>query len=292
MTNYNSTANYIFNLVVQVLVTAYLTREMLLHGRVGWAVTLILVNLAAIGINLYIWLNVKKGRFSAQKIKQGRLTILVILLVSLLCLAVVSRTARVSPENPTVSAAIGQIVPQSDKTKCISVKRKGNTTFAEAEKGSRDFSAMAAGWTFATTIKDDAAEEFWAVLEKTELTPHINAFTLTCLYPYRQRHQVPGAVPAGLGRYRYTDAVPRSYCGRADLDLPGACPAAVCTRLPGAVSGRQRWLPGPDTGLFRHFGGTPRLITLIPRHRQTVAALIFRVTGVPLHPHKFHLMIL
>lgn len=179
MTNYNSTANYIFNLVVQVLVTAYLTREMLLHGRVGWAVTLILVNLAAIGINLSIWLNVKKGRFSAQKIKQGRLTILVILLVSLLCLAVVSRTARVSPENPTVSAAIGQIVPQSDKTKCISVKRKGNTTFAEAEKGSKELSAIAAGWTFATTIKDDAAEEFWAVLEKTELTPHINAFTLT-----------------------------------------------------------------------------------------------------------------
>lgn len=179
MTNYNSTANYIFNLVLQVLLTAYLTWEMLLYGRVGWAVALILVNLAAIGINLYIWLNVKKGRFSAQKIKQGRLTILVILLVSLLCLDVVSRTARVSPENPTVSAAIGQIVPQSDKTKCISVKRKGNTTFAEAEKGSRDFSAMAAGWTFATTIKDDAAEEFWAVLEKTKLTPHINTFTLT-----------------------------------------------------------------------------------------------------------------
>ena len=38
---------------------------------------------------------------------------------------------------------------------------------------------MAAGWTYATTIKDAAAEEFWAVLEKTELTPHINAFTLT-----------------------------------------------------------------------------------------------------------------
>lgn len=34
-------------------------------------------------------------------------------------------------------------------------------------------------WTLATTIKDDDAEEFWAVLEKTELTPHINAFTLT-----------------------------------------------------------------------------------------------------------------
>lgn len=234
MTNYNSTANYIFNLVVQVLVTAYLTWEMLLHGRVGWAVALILVNLAAIGINLSIWLNVKKGRFSAQKIKQGRLTILVILLVSLLCLAVVSRTARVSPENPTVSAAIGQIVPQSDKTKCISVKRKGNTTFAEAEKGSKELSAMAAGWTFATTIKDDAAEEFWAVLEKTELTPHIQ-----CLYPYRQRHQVPGAVPAGLGGYRCTDAVPRLDRRRADLDLPGACPAAVCARLPGAVSGRQ-----------------------------------------------------
>ena len=168
MTNYNSTANYIFNLVLQVLLTAYLTWEMLLYGRVGWAVALVLVTLAAIGINLYIWINVKKGRFSAQKVKQGRLTILVILLVSLLCLDVVSRTARVSPENPTVSAAIGQIVPQSDKTKCISVKRKGNTTFAEAEK-----------WTFATTIKDDAAEEFWAVLEKAELTPHINAFTLT-----------------------------------------------------------------------------------------------------------------
>lgn len=101
MTNYNSTANYIFNLVLQVLLTAYLTWEMLLYGRVGWAVALILVNLAAIGINLYIWLNVKKGRFSAQKIKQGRLTILVISLVSLLCLDVVSRTARVSPENPT-----------------------------------------------------------------------------------------------------------------------------------------------------------------------------------------------
>ncbi len=121
-------------------------------------------------------------RFSGQKPIPngcGWFTILVILLVSLLCLDVVSRTARVSPENPTVSAAIGQIVPQSDKTKCISVKRKGNTTFAEAEEGSRDFSAMAAGWTYATTIKDAAAEEFWAVLEKTELTPHINAFTLT-----------------------------------------------------------------------------------------------------------------
>ena len=233
MTNYYSTANYIFNLVLQVLLTAYLTWEMLLYGRVGWAVALVLVTLAAIGINLYIWLNVKKGRFSAQKVKQGRLTILVILLVSLLCLDVVSRTARVSPENPTVSAAIGQIVPQSDKTKCISVKRKGNTTFAEAEEGSRDFSAMAAGWTYATTIKDAAAEEFWAVLEKTELTPHINTFTLT-----GSGTKFRGAVPAGLGRYRCTDAVPRSYCGRAGLDLPGACPPAVCARLPGAVSGR------------------------------------------------------
>ena len=52
MTTYNSTANYIFNLVLQVLLTAYLTWEMLLYGRVGWAVALILVNLAAIGINL------------------------------------------------------------------------------------------------------------------------------------------------------------------------------------------------------------------------------------------------
>ena len=179
MTTYNSTANYIFNLVLQVLVTAYLTREMLLHGRIGWAVAIVLVTLAAIGINLYIWLNVKKGRFSAQKVKQGRLTILVILLVSLLCLAVVSRTARVSPENPTVSAAIGQIVPQSSKTKCISIKRKGNVTFAEAEKGSKDFSTIATGWAFTTEIKNDAAEEFWSVLTETELTPHINAFTLT-----------------------------------------------------------------------------------------------------------------
>ena len=73
MTNYNSTANYIFNLVVQVLVTAYLTWEMLLHGRVGWAVTLILVNLAAIGINLYIWLNVKKGRFLPKRSSRGAL---------------------------------------------------------------------------------------------------------------------------------------------------------------------------------------------------------------------------
>lgn len=71
MTNYYSTANYIFNLVLQVLLTAYLTWEMLLYGRVGWAVALVLVTLAAIGINLYIWLNVKKGRFSAQKVKQG-----------------------------------------------------------------------------------------------------------------------------------------------------------------------------------------------------------------------------
>lgn len=179
MTTYNSTANYIFNLVLQVLLTAYLTREMLLHGRIGWAVAIVLVTLAAIGINLYIWLNVKKGRFSTQKVKQGRLTILVILLVSLLCLAVVSRMARVSPENPTVSAAIGQIVPQSSKTKCISVKCKDNVTFAEAENGSGELSSAVAGWTFAAEIKNDAAEEFWAVLEKTELTPHVNAFTLT-----------------------------------------------------------------------------------------------------------------
>lgn len=179
MTTYNSTANYIFNLVLQVLVTAYLTREMLLHGRIGWAVAIVLINLAAIGINLYIWLNVKKGRFSAQKVKQGRLTILVILLVSLLCLAVVSRTARVSPENPTVSAAIGQIVPQSSKTKCISVKCKDNVTFAEAENGSGELSSAVAGWAFAAEIKNDAAEKFWAVLEKTELKPYVNAFTLT-----------------------------------------------------------------------------------------------------------------
>ena len=102
-----------------------------------------------------------------------------ILLVSLLCLDVVSRTARVSPENPTVSAAIGQIVPQSSKTKCISVKCKDNVTFAEAENGSGELSSAVAGWTFAAEIKNDAAEEFRAVLEKTELTPHVNAFTLT-----------------------------------------------------------------------------------------------------------------
>lgn len=179
MTTYNSTANYIFNLVLQVLVTAYLTREMLLHGRIGWAVAIVLVTLAAIGINLYIWLNVKKGRFSDEKVKQGRTTLLVIFLVSLACFFVVSRMARVSPENPTVSAAIGQIVPQSSKTKCISIKRKGNVTFAEAEKGSKDFSTIATGWAFTTEIKNDAAEKFWAVLEKTELTPHVNAFTLT-----------------------------------------------------------------------------------------------------------------
>lgn len=63
MTNYYSTANYIFNLVLQVLLTAYLTWEMLLYGRVGWAVALVLVTLAAIGINLYIWINVKRGGF-------------------------------------------------------------------------------------------------------------------------------------------------------------------------------------------------------------------------------------
>lgn len=73
MTNYNSTTNYIFNLVLQVLVTAYLTREMLLHGRVGWAVALILVNLAAIGINLSIWLNVKKGGSPPKRSSRGAL---------------------------------------------------------------------------------------------------------------------------------------------------------------------------------------------------------------------------
>ena len=76
MTNYYSTANYIFNLVLQVLLTAYLTWEMLLYGRVGWAVALVLVTLAAIGINLYIWLNVKKGRFSAPALPFGRRTAL------------------------------------------------------------------------------------------------------------------------------------------------------------------------------------------------------------------------
>lgn len=73
MTNYNSTANYIFNLVLQVLLTAYFTREMLLHGRVGWAVALVLINLAAIGINLYIWLNVKKGGFPPKRLSRGAL---------------------------------------------------------------------------------------------------------------------------------------------------------------------------------------------------------------------------
>lgn len=71
MTNYNSTANYIFNLVLQVLLTAYLTWEMLLYGRVGWAVAFVLVTLAAIGINLYIWLNVKKGGVFRPKGKAG-----------------------------------------------------------------------------------------------------------------------------------------------------------------------------------------------------------------------------
>ena len=135
---------------------------------------------------------------------------------------------------------------------------------------------MAAGWTFATTIKDAAAEEFWAVLEKTELTPHINAFTLTG----------SGTKFRVLYRLDWADTdAPMLYLGlTADGQIwifPGACPAAVCTRLPGAVSGRQRRLPGHDAGLFRHFGGTPRLIILVPRHRQAVAALIFRVAGVP-----------
>ncbi len=174
-----STLQWIISWILGLGVTIDLAIDFLRRGRTVWAAVVIVLNLAALIVNCYIWHGVKIGRFSEERVKQGRLTILVILLVSLLCLDVVSRTARVSPENPTVSAAIGQIVPQSDKTKCISVKRKGNTTFAEAEKGSRDFSAMAAGWTFATTIKDDAAEEFWAVLEKTELTPHINTFTLT-----------------------------------------------------------------------------------------------------------------
>ena len=179
MTRFYTKEQQIISCILNLGVTVYLADNFLRRGRTVWAVVIVIFNLAAMSINFYLWHQIKKGRISAEKVKQGRLTILAILLISLACFFVVSRTARITPENPTVSAAIGQIVPQSDKTKCISVKRKGNTTFAEAEKGSKELSAIAAGWTFATTIKDDAAEEFWAVLEKTELTPHINTFTLT-----------------------------------------------------------------------------------------------------------------
>lgn len=170
---------WIISWILGLGVTIDLAIDFLRRGRVAWAVVIVIFNLAAMGVNTYIWRQVKKGRFSAKKVKQGRLTILAVLLISLACFFVVSRTARVSPEDPTVSAAIGQIVPQSAETKCVSIKRKGNTTFAEAENGSKDFSAIAAGWAFATEIENDAAEKFWAVLEKTELTPQINAFTLT-----------------------------------------------------------------------------------------------------------------
>ena len=179
MTRFYTKEQWVTYLVFNVATTAYLAENFLRRGRTVWAAVVIVLNLAALIVNCYIWHGVKIGRFSDEKVKQGRTTLLVIFLVSLACFFVVSRTARVSPENPTVSAAIGQIVPQSSKTKCVSVKCKDNVTFAEAEEGSRDFSAMAAGWTFAITIKDAAAEEFWAVLEKTELTPHINTFTLT-----------------------------------------------------------------------------------------------------------------
>lgn len=172
-------SHWIISWILGLGVTIDLAIDFLRRGRIVWAVVIVVFNLAAMGVNTYIWCQVKKGRFSAEKVKQGRMTLLVVLLASLACFFVVSRTARVSPEDPTVSAAIGQIVPQSSKTKCVSVKRKGNTTFAEAEKGSGDLSAIAAGWAFATEIENAAAEEFWSVLTETELTPQINTFTLT-----------------------------------------------------------------------------------------------------------------
>ena len=179
MTRFYTKEQWVTYLVFDVATTAYLAENFLRRGRTVWAAVIIALNLAALIVNCYIWYGVKSGRFSEEKVKQGRTTLLVIFLVSLACFFVVSRMARVSPENPTVSAAIGQIVPQSSKTKCISIKRKGNVTFAEAEKGSKDFSTIATGWAFTTEIKNDAAEEFWSVLTETELTPHINAFTLT-----------------------------------------------------------------------------------------------------------------
>ena len=134
--------------------------------------------LAAIGINLYIWLNVKKGRFSAQKGKARSHTRL-ILLVSLVFVMWSPARRAFRRRIPLFPPPSGRSSRKAIKQSASASSAKGNTTFAEAEEGSRDFSAMAAGWTYATTIKDAAAEEFWAVLEKTELTPHINAFTLT-----------------------------------------------------------------------------------------------------------------
>lgn len=90
--------------------------------------------------------------------------------------------------------------------------------------------------------------------------------------------------------------VPMLYLGttedRRGMDLPQSGQHAFCPRQPGPAD-RRPSSKGAGGDLFLFGGGSRQsLIALIPRHSQTVAALIFRVAGVPLHPHKFHLMVL
>ncbi len=175
MTRFYTKEQQIISCILNLGVTVYLADNFLRRGRTVWAVVIVIFNLAAMSINFYLWHQIKKGRISAEKVKQGRLTILAILLISLACFFVVSRTARITPENPTVSAAMEQIVPKSGETKCIRIQLQGNKTFAEMERSDFSFG----GWEFAAEINDDAAEEFWAILAAAELTPHVNAFTFT-----------------------------------------------------------------------------------------------------------------
>ena len=106
MTRFYTKEQQIISCILNLGVTVYLADNFLRRGRTVWAVVIVIFNLAAMSINFYLWHQIKKGRISAEKVKQGRLTILAILLISLACFFVVSRTARITPENPTVSAAM------------------------------------------------------------------------------------------------------------------------------------------------------------------------------------------
>lgn len=78
MTRFYTKEQWVTYLVFNVATTAYLAENFLRRGRTVWAAVVIVLNLAALIVNCYIWHGVKIGRFSDEKVKQGRTTLLVI----------------------------------------------------------------------------------------------------------------------------------------------------------------------------------------------------------------------
>lgn len=143
-------------------------------------------------------------------------------------------------------------------------------------------------WAKSACLKGANADTLFRAVSAAEREPDVNTFPMT---GSSTRFNL-------LFRLNWEDPeVPMLYPGITEdgrgMDLPQSGQRVFCPRQPATAGRLPPSSKGAGGGLFLFGRGSPRsLIALIPRHRQTVAALIFRVAGVPLHPHKFHLMIL